>query len=120
VLLCLFVNPKPKNVKGYDEMKEREKKLKVKKVVVPIGNYMNTNVPRPSAEEGRSYYEILEVEEDASPDEIKKAYFGKMKDYHPDKYQDAPEKIRESADREASLINEAYDNLVAARGGNSR
>lgn len=112
VMLCHFVNPKPKNMKGYDEMREKEKKLKVKKVAIPIGNYMNTNIPRPTSEDGRSDYEILDVGEDASPDEIKKAYFGKMKDYHPDKYQDAPEKIRESADKEASLINEAYDNLV--------
>jgi len=120
VIMCLFVDPKPKNLKGYDEMRDEERIKEVKRVKIPIGNFMKSNITAPAAEDGRSHYEVLGIEENASPDEIKKAYFGKMKDYHPDKYQDAPEKIRESADKEASLINEAYDNLVAASGGNSR
>lgn len=49
-------------------------------------------------------YKILGVSRDASPDEIKKAYRQKAKQYHPDLHPDDP-----AAAEKMNEINEAYD-----------
>lgn len=53
----------------------------------------------------RDYYEILGISRSASPDEVKKAFRSKARQYHPDvnKDADAPEKFKE--------VNEAYEVL---------
>lgn len=53
----------------------------------------------------KDYYSTLDICRGASPDEIKKAYFKKAKQYHPDvnKSKGAKEKFEE--------INEAYETL---------
>lgn len=52
------------------------------------------------------YYEILEVDSDASQDEIKKAYREKAMEYHPDRNPDDPE-----AEKKFKQASEAYDVL---------
>lgn len=53
----------------------------------------------------KDYYSTLDVDRGATPDEIKKAYFKKAKQFHPDvnKTAGAKEKFAE--------INEAYETL---------
>lgn len=53
----------------------------------------------------KDYYSILEVDRNASSNDIKKAYFKKAKEFHPDvnKSDGAKEKFNE--------INEAYETL---------
>lgn len=62
----------------------------------------------------KNYYKILEVEEKASQDEIKKAYRQLAAKYHPDKNPDGEEKFKEIAEAYEILGNpekkEKYDN----------
>ncbi|MGI6115824.1 MULTISPECIES: DnaJ domain-containing protein [unclassified Clostridium] len=65
-------------------------------------------------------YEVLGVPENASQEEIKKAYRELVRKYHPDQYQNNP--LSELAQEKLKQINEAYDMLTkggGARGGSS-
>lgn len=55
-------------------------------------------------------YEVLGVPENASEEEIKKAYKELVKKYHPDKYQDNP--LADLAEEKLQEVNEAYDMLM--------
>ena len=58
-------------------------------------------------------YEILGVSENASDEEIKKAYRKLAKQYHPDNYTDNP--LKELADEKMKEINDAYDTIQKMR-----
>jgi molecular chaperone DnaJ len=60
-------------------------------------------------------YEVLGVSENASEEEIKKAYKELVKKYHPDKYQDNP--LADLAEEKLQEVNEAYDMLMKGRQG---
>lgn len=62
-------------------------------------------------------YEILGVKENASDEEIKRAYRELAKKYHPDQYGDNP--LKNLAEERMRDINEAYDYLTKNK-GNSR
>ncbi|MDR1620076.1 MAG: DnaJ domain-containing protein [Clostridiales bacterium] len=55
-------------------------------------------------------YKVLGVSEDATQEEIRKAYRGMVKKYHPDKYADNP--LKELANEKLKEINEAYEMLT--------
>lgn len=57
----------------------------------------------------RNPYEVLEVKQGASKEEIKKAYKEQVKKYHPDQYGNNP--LRDLAEEKLREINEAYDYL---------
>lgn len=65
----------------------------------------------------RDPYEVLGVGKNASMDEIKSAYKELIKKYHPDKYQDNP--LADLAQEKMKEVNEAYEYLCQAKGGNT-
>jgi curved DNA-binding protein CbpA len=62
----------------------------------------------------RNPYEVLEIKEGASKDEIKKAYKEMVKRYHPDQYGNNP--LRDLAEEKLREVNEAYDTLMNKAG----
>ena len=60
-------------------------------------------------------YQVLGVKNDASDDEIKKAYRELARKYHPDNYQDNP--LADLAEEKMKEINEAYDAINKMRSG---
>ena len=63
-------------------------------------------------------YEILGVPENASEEEIKKAYKELVKKYHPDKYQDNP--LADLAEAKLQEVNEAYDTIMKQKQNQSQ
>lgn len=57
------------------------------------------------------YYAELGVNKDASPEEVKKAYRGMARKYHPDKANNLDEATRNKYEAKFKQINEAYENL---------
>lgn len=65
-----------------------------------------------------SEYDLLGISEGASVEEVKKAYYQKMKEYHPDKMSGLGEKIKVLALEESKKINEAYEAIRKKRNFN--
>lgn len=63
--------------------------------------------------ENKNYYEILEINRKASPEEIKKAYLRLVKSYHPDKFEHLPlgKDIMQKVSHIFQKIQIAYDTL---------
>ncbi|MFQ6675393.1 MAG: TerB family tellurite resistance protein [Fidelibacterota bacterium] len=59
-------------------------------------------------------YRILNVDPDASPEEIKRAYRRMASKYHPDKVQHLGEEIQKLAEEKFKSINEAYQKISRA------
>ncbi|MGM0636209.1 MAG: TerB family tellurite resistance protein [Bacteroidota bacterium] len=61
-------------------------------------------------------YKILEVDKNASNDEVKKAYRKMVKKYHPDKLQHMDEAYQKGAQEKFNKVQEAYENIQKERG----
>ena len=55
-------------------------------------------------------YKVLGVSENASQEEIRKAYLALVKKYHPDRYADSP--MKDMANEKLKEINQAYELLT--------
>lgn len=62
----------------------------------------------------RDPYEVLEVGQNASMDEIKASYKRLIKKYHPDQYQNNP--LADLAQEKLKEVNEAYEQICQMRG----
>lgn len=59
--------------------------------------------------DGQFYATILELADEITPEEVKKAYKRQLMRYHPDRVQHLGHEFSELADQKTKLINEAYD-----------
>lgn len=62
----------------------------------------------------RNPYEVLEIRDGASEEEIKAAYKRLVRKYHPDQYANNP--LSDLAEEKLKEINEAYDYLIKNKG----
>jgi hypothetical protein len=60
---------------------------------------------------GHTFYELLEVTEDATEDEIRRAYYRLAKEYHPDRIPAHLTRLRAIGERKFRRISEAYEVL---------
>jgi len=63
----------------------------------------------------RDPYEVLGISQNASDEEVKKAYRNLARKYHPDNYQDNP--LADLAEEKMKEVNEAYDLITKTRSG---
>ena len=63
-------------------------------------------------------YQLLQIDESASDEEIKKAYRRMAMKYHPDKVASLGESVRQSATEKFKKVGEAYEQIKRARGMN--
>merc|ERR1719233_1968365 len=57
------------------------------------------------------YYAVLGIEKTAGESELKKAYFKKSKEYHPDRHANAEDSMKEEFSNKFKLAKEAYEVL---------
>jgi DnaJ-domain-containing protein 1 len=67
-----------------------------------------------AAQPGKRWFEVLEVNSCATPEEIRAAYKLQMSRYHPDKLASLGEELRVVAERKAKEIDQAYQEGLAA------
>lgn len=64
----------------------------------------------------RDPYKVLGLESTATDEEVKKAYRRLAMKYHPDKVESMGEEVKKNAEAQFREINEAYEQIKAARG----
>jgi len=60
-------------------------------------------------------YDVLEINRNATDEEVKKAYRELAKKYHPDNFQDKDAPLAKLAGEKMKIINEAYDAIQTER-----
>jgi DnaJ-domain-containing protein 1 len=60
-------------------------------------------------------YQVLEIDSNLTNEQIKKAYYQKIKEYHPDKVHNLGKDLRELAEQKTIIINEAYEIIKIKR-----
>jgi tetratricopeptide (TPR) repeat protein len=61
-----------------------------------------------------SYYELLNVSDTADTEDIKKAYYTMVKEFHPDRHSSLPPAAKEQLNSLFAVLNEAYETLAHA------
>jgi DnaJ-domain-containing protein 1 len=72
--------------------------------------------PGDESDEDKSWWETLNIDENASAEQIKTAFRREISKYHPDRVEGLGMELQELADRKAKQINRAYTLAKQARG----
>lgn len=89
-----------------------------------ISNYLGINqydyesIKAMFVKGGAADYKILEIDENATDEEVKKAYKKMAMKYHPDRVADAGEAIQKAAKEKFQSLQQAYENIKKKRGFN--
>ncbi len=83
-----------------------------------INQYDFLSIKNMFVKDTNSAYRILEVEPDASEEEIKKAFRAMALKYHPDRVSHLGEEFRKAAEEKFQQVNEAYNTIKKQRGFN--
>jgi DnaJ domain len=67
-----------------------------------------TNMRTTIGEPLRPWWQVLGISEQSTADDVKAAYYAKMKQFHPDTVTGLAKEFQEFAERETKEINEAY------------
>jgi DnaJ like chaperone protein len=92
------------------------------KLIRQIANYLGISVADYESIEGMFYkdvahaYAILEISQDASDSEVKKAYRKMAVKYHPDKVSHLGEEFKKAANEKFLKVKEAYEKIKKERG----
>ena len=65
---------------------------------------------------GPPAHEVLGVDEDASPEQIRRAYQEKVRAYHPDRVAGAADEIQALATKRTKELNAAYEAMMRRAG----
>jgi hypothetical protein len=111
--ICTISHPGG-HIDGYDEA--RKGRFKMPKIIY-IDRHIFVDRSNTPKEERMDPYEVLGVDPKSSFEEIEDAYRKKIKEYHPDKYMNSPERIRSFTVKETERLNTAYETLKRKFGG---
>ncbi|HOV13352.1 MAG TPA: DnaJ domain-containing protein [Spirochaetota bacterium] len=78
------------------------------------GYYQNQNIYNYTT--AKDYYKVLEIDNSASDDDIKKQYRNLCKKYHPDIVNNLPEKDKKASEEKMKEIIDAYEEIKKERG----
>lgn len=93
-------------------------------VITRIANYLGISTKEFDSirsmfiDNTEAYYTILEIDRNATIEEIKKAYRSMALKYHPDKVGHLGEDIRTAAEEKFKKVNEAYEKIKKEKGFN--
>jgi hypothetical protein len=73
---------------------------------------MGTNVPVSMDDELLKAYQTLDLDPSAPFEEVRASYRDLMKVWHPDRYQQEPERLRQRAEEQVRKITRAYERIM--------
>ena len=83
-----------------------------------IGNSDFESIKAMFVKDSNAAYKVLQISQDASDDEVKKAFREMAKKFHPDRVANLGEDIRKAAEIKFQKVNEAYETIKKERGMN--
>jgi len=81
-----------------------------------IGNADFESIKAMFVKDSGAAYKVLQISQDATDDEVKKAFREMAKKYHPDRVASLGDDIRKAAERKFQKVNEAYETIKHERG----
>tara|TARA_B100000530_G_C15604187_1_gene347670 strand:+ start:294 stop:575 length:282 start_codon:yes stop_codon:yes gene_type:complete len=86
-------------------------------VIQAIANYLNINkndyesIKATFAKDKDAPYRVLEIDESAGEDEVKKAFRKMANKYHPDKVSHLGKEMQDLAEEKFKAVNDAYQQI---------